>query len=176
MTNFAKRLPCRGCTVDCTNYTACEGFPWRVSAANSSTSQSYKQVMTAEEQQLVIVAHGSRRESSNQEVRELAQKVDENLPAHISSVKYAFLELTEPSIDAVLNQCFEQGTNEIIVLPYLLSGGNHVKDDIPDAIAQSQKKWPNKSIRLLPHIGASKAMVSLVADEFLDVAEALKHH
>lgn len=24
----AERLPCRGCTYDCPNYTRCEGKPW----------------------------------------------------------------------------------------------------------------------------------------------------
>ncbi|MEH6515246.1 MAG: hypothetical protein V7742_01090 [Halioglobus sp.] len=24
------RLPCRGCTSDCANYTICNGTPWRI--------------------------------------------------------------------------------------------------------------------------------------------------
>jgi hypothetical protein len=24
------RLPCRGCTADCSNYLMCEGKPWRM--------------------------------------------------------------------------------------------------------------------------------------------------
>ena len=27
-----ERLPCRGCTADCPNYSTCEGKPWRVPA------------------------------------------------------------------------------------------------------------------------------------------------
>ena len=26
-----KRLPCRGCTASCVNYSVCNGTPWRLS-------------------------------------------------------------------------------------------------------------------------------------------------
>lgn len=28
--NTTARLPCRGCTVSCKNYTLCDGKPWRM--------------------------------------------------------------------------------------------------------------------------------------------------
>ncbi|MDH5426006.1 MAG: cobalamin biosynthesis protein CbiX [Gammaproteobacteria bacterium] len=33
--SLADRLPCRGCTINCTNYNNCEGKPWRMSEDRS---------------------------------------------------------------------------------------------------------------------------------------------
>ncbi len=30
------RLPCRGCTRDCKNYSRCDGYPWRMPEASSN--------------------------------------------------------------------------------------------------------------------------------------------
>lgn len=115
---------------------------------------------------LLIVAHGSRRESSNDEVRKLAVKVAANLELVVDDVAIAFLEFASPSIETALNDCFSRGSGEVTVLPYFLSGGNHVVDDIPREILTALNKWPDKEVTMLPHIGASDAMVNLVAQAY----------
>jgi len=117
-------------------------------------------------QQLLIVAHGSRREASNQEVRLLAQHVATQLQLPAAQVQVAFLELATPSIASALNSCFQHGINEVTVLPYFLSSGNHVVKDLPQEIAAVQENWPNKCIKLLPHIGAIEGMVNLIANAY----------
>lgn len=116
--------------------------------------------------QLLIVAHGSRRESSNDEVKRLAVKVADNLQLSREQVSVAFLELTSPSILLALDNCFSEGCEEVLVLPYFLSSGNHVVKDLPEEISNALLKWPNKEITILPHIGASDAMVSLISQAY----------
>ena len=38
--------------------------------------------------------------------------------------------------------------------------------DVPREIAAVQSKWPDKTIKLLPHIGAADAMVKLIATAY----------
>lgn len=116
--------------------------------------------------QLLIVAHGSRRDASNDEVRVLASKVAERLQIPAQQVQVAFLELALPSIATALNQCFERGINEVSVLPYFLASGSHVVSDVPREIAAVQQQWPDKVIQILPHIGAADSMISLIADSY----------
>lgn len=116
--------------------------------------------------QLLIVAHGSRREASNQEVRTLATQVAKHLQLPADKVQVAFLELATPSIGTALKECFQQGTTEVSVLPYFLSSGTHVINDLPREIAAAQENWPNKVIKLLPHIGAADTMISLIANAY----------
>lgn len=116
--------------------------------------------------QLLIVAHGSRIASSNDEVRLLAKKVGASMNPNVNDISVAFLELAEPSIETSLNNSFNNGFEEITVLPYFLSGGNHVIKDVPREVAQVMEKWPNKTIRVLEHIGASEAMVKLISEAY----------
>ena len=93
----------------------------------------------------------------------LAIKVAENLHLGVDDVAIAFLEFASPSIETALNDCFNRGTAEVVVLPYFLSSGNHVVNDMPREIHSALDKWPNKEITMLPHIGASDAMANLIA-------------
>ncbi len=116
--------------------------------------------------QLLIVAHGSRREASNEEVRVLAGQVAEHLQFPADQVKVAFLELALPSIATAFDDCFNSGADEVSVLPYFLSSGTHVVSDVPREIEAAQAAWPDKVIRVLPHIGAADTMISLIAASY----------
>lgn len=116
--------------------------------------------------QLLIIAHGSRRKGSNEDVHILASKVAQHLNLPDTAVQAAFLELAEPSIGEAIDACFARDCDEITVLPYFLSPGVHVISDVPEEIAAAQSKWPDKVIRVMPHIGASEAMIALIAQAY----------
>ena len=80
---------------------------------------------------LLIIAHGSRRTGSNEEIDQIAKLVankPENTFVHVSS---AFLEIVKPSIPEAINDCIAKGATHITVLPYFLAAGRHVIDYIP---------------------------------------------
>lgn len=107
---------------------------------------------------LLIVAHGSRRESSNDEVRRLAERVRTLCGPRLASVEVAFFELAKPSIPEGLARCAAAGAEEIIVFPYFLAAGTHVAQDIPDVVGEFAQAHPQVRVRLAPHLGASDAL------------------
>lgn len=107
---------------------------------------------------LLIIAHGSRREASNEEVRRLAGRVRDLRVPGIGQVEVAFLELAEPSIPEGLARCVANGAQEIVVFPYFLAAGTHVAQDIPEAIRAFEREHPHIRVRLTPHLGASEAL------------------
>lgn len=111
---------------------------------------------------LVIVAHGSRRQASNEEVKTLAGKVEKQLPKGFSGVKVAFLELATPSIETAIDSCYEEGASELLVLPYFLSAGTHVASDVPSEVEKAMVKWPDKKIEIVQHIGSLDPMIDLI--------------
>ncbi len=113
---------------------------------------------------LVIVAHGSRRGSSNDEVRELASKVQGEIGEQYAMVNTGFLELAEPLIPESIVQCIEQGASRVDVLPYFLSAGRHVLEDVPAEVAKAQERYPEVAITIKTHIGGMSAMVGLIHD------------
>lgn len=107
---------------------------------------------------LLIVAHGSRREASNDEVRRLAGRVRDLCTAGFDHVEVAFLELAEPGIPEGLAHCLAKGASEIVVFPYFLAAGTHVALDIPEAISAFELDHPDIRVHLTPHLGASEAL------------------
>jgi sirohydrochlorin ferrochelatase len=113
---------------------------------------------------LLIIAHGSRRQASNDEVRALGERVREIRDPDIEQVEVAFLELAEPGIPEGLARCAEQGAKEIIVFPYFLAAGTHVANDIPEAMAEFSQNHPNIKLHLANHLGASPSLAKTILD------------
>ncbi len=110
---------------------------------------------------LIIVAHGSRREASNEEVRELTRKIREEA-YDFDYVESAFLELADPSIPEGIRAAIVKGHKRVVVLPYFLSAGRHVTDDIPAKIQVVQDEFPEVEIHLAPYVGAAAGIVDLL--------------
>ncbi len=111
---------------------------------------------------LLLVAHGSRREASNNEIRELTEKLASRSGDAFIDVRCAFLELAEPSIPDGIGLCAGQGASEVLVLPYFLSAGRHVAEDIPAEIDRKRAELPDVEIRQLPYFGSLEQVTDLL--------------
>ncbi len=111
---------------------------------------------------LLLVAHGSRRESSNQEVRDLAARVAQRAVGRFGHVGCAFLEIAEPLIPDGIQRCVDAGADEVVVLPYFLSAGRHVVEDIPNDVAIKQAEHPGVEIRIAPYLGSAEGVIELL--------------
>ncbi len=111
---------------------------------------------------LLLVAHGSRREASNEEVTALARRLDEALGESFDIVETAFLELAPPSIPDGIRCCINQGARSVVVVPYFLAAGTHVVNDIPALVEEAGRVHPEADITVTPHIGASPLMADLI--------------
>jgi sirohydrochlorin ferrochelatase len=117
---------------------------------------------------LLLIAHGSRRAASNDEVRQLTNRLNGINPPGFSGVETAFLELAQPSIPEGLAACLARGASEIVVFPYFLAAGTHVAHDIPEAIQAFQAAHPQIKVSLTRHLGDS----DLLPQAILQVASA----
>lgn len=111
---------------------------------------------------LLLVAHGSRRVESNDEVRQLARQLEASANGEYDQVACAFLELAEPSIPDGLRAAIRAGAREVTVLPYFLSAGRHVVTDIPGEVNVVRAESPEVKIHLAPYLGASPGVVGLL--------------
>jgi len=111
---------------------------------------------------ILLVAHGSRRKQSNDEVLSLAEKLRNNCPQQYDIVNAAFLELAEVLIPDGIKQCVNDGATSIIVLPYFLNSGRHVVEDIPNIVSSAAAQYPDIDIKIAPHLGASNLMMDLL--------------
>ncbi|MGB5540367.1 MAG: CbiX/SirB N-terminal domain-containing protein [Gammaproteobacteria bacterium] len=110
---------------------------------------------------MLVVAHGSRRAESNDEVRALAQQLN-GLAREFDVVSCAFLELAEPSIPDGLREAITAGAREVVVVPYFLSAGRHVVKDIPGEVEVVRAEYPDITITLAPYLGAAPELADLL--------------
>ena len=112
---------------------------------------------------LLLVSHGSRRAQSNEEVNQLCERLGLDMKHQFDMVHSAFLEIASPSIPEGIEQCIQEGASSITVLPYFLAMGRHVAEDIPSIVAEAGEKYPEVSISITRHIGASEGMLKLIS-------------
>ncbi len=113
---------------------------------------------------LLIVAHGSRRETSNEEVRQITRQVSKVAGDAFGMVASGFLELADPSIPDGIQRCIDAGAAEVVVLPYFLSAGRHVAEDIPAEIQLAQDRNPGIKISQAPYLGSAEGVGILLLE------------
>ena len=111
---------------------------------------------------LLLVAHGSRRRESNEEIGRLAARVAERAAGRFDLVEHAFLELAEPSIGEGIDRCVARGATSVAVVPYFLARGTHVAEDVPGAVDPKRAEHPGVEIRVTDYLGTSDALPELL--------------
>jgi sirohydrochlorin ferrochelatase len=100
---------------------------------------------------LLLIAHGSRNAEANDDLNVLADELRQT--GHYALVEVSFLELAEPTIDAAGRRCVAQGANRVILLPYFLSAGVHVRRDLQDHRDRLAKAFPGTDFVLAQPLG-----------------------
>lgn len=119
--------------------------------------------MASRKKILVLVAHGSRLPEANLEVQILAEQLQERLKRDVIA---CFLELAFPSIPEGIDLALAQSPDEIWVLPYFLTQGRHVQEDIPKILGEKARAFPETHIRILDYLGSQSKILELVAEIF----------
>jgi sirohydrochlorin ferrochelatase len=115
----------------------------------------------------VVFGHGSRVESANQAVRDIAAELA--LAGSLAYVEPAFLELGQPDLAGAVEKLVSQGVRRIVVLPYFLTLGTHLERDLPrliNAIALNYKDLPISSTTPLD---GHPALVRILLDRITSI-------
>lgn len=111
---------------------------------------------------LLLIAHGSRRAESNEEIRQLTQKLHALAGHEYTKVECAFLELAEPSIESAIDQLVADGETHILCVPYFLARGAHVASDIPDAMDAAKAKHANVKFTISEYLGEADQLPGIL--------------
>jgi len=115
-------------------------------------------------QALVLIAHGSRRQASNEEVKNLAARLKESAGDRFQLVESGFLELARPSIPDAIESSINAGATSVVIVPYFLAAGRHVAEDIPDMVEPLVQRYRHVAFHIAEHIGMSDSMPQLILE------------
>jgi sirohydrochlorin ferrochelatase len=109
---------------------------------------------------ILLIAHGSRRPEANRDLVHLAEMLRPRVPGKL--VEIGYLELAEPSIPAGLQKCVDQGARQIGMLPWFLSAGSHVTEDLTRFRDEFMAAHQDVSVSLHPPLGLHPLMVEIL--------------
>ena len=109
----------------------------------------------------VLFAHGSRIETANDAVREVAAKMAGNGGL---SVEPAFLELGKPDLTGAIDLLASRGASRIVVIPYFLTLGTHLQRDLPKLVRTSADKYPGVEVEAAAPLDGHPALLEALLD------------
>jgi sirohydrochlorin ferrochelatase len=111
---------------------------------------------------ILLIAHGSRLAEANDDLLRLAQILREKQVYPI--IQTAYLELADPAIPAAALFCVGAGARRVKMLPYFLSAGAHVTDDLERYRQELAERFPQVVFELCPPLGLHPLMIEIVMD------------
>jgi sirohydrochlorin ferrochelatase len=109
---------------------------------------------------VLLIAHGSRERSANDDLHALAGRLAAEGQHPI--VVACFLELAEPDIPTGGAHCVAQGATRVLMIPYFLSAGVHLRRDLRAARDELERRYPAVAFQLAPALGPHPLLDALV--------------
>lgn len=110
---------------------------------------------------ILVVGHGSR----SKEAFEVFNKVLDNFRLKVAyNVEGCFMELCSPNIPDTIEVMYKNGIRDIIVVPYFLFLGIHMKEDVPGILKEIKVKYGDLKISMAKPIGYNNIIADILKD------------
>lgn len=114
---------------------------------------------------LLVIGHGSSDKSAR---IAFEYTIDKLLPI-FKSVDFCFLELDNPDIQQGVRKVLRRGTGNLIVVPYFLHEGAHVKRDVRVELNSALEKYGKRDIYITTHLGSGEELVEAMVERAREV-------
>lgn len=109
---------------------------------------------------LLLIAHGSRYAEANADLDWVADQL--RARGEYIWVQSSFLELAQPTIEEGGIVCVERGATGVVMLPYFLSAGLHVREDLTAARMRLSSLFPEVNFVLAEPLGRHPLLIEVV--------------
>jgi precorrin-8X/cobalt-precorrin-8 methylmutase len=124
---------------------------------------------------VLFAGHGSRAAGAAEAMLAAADRV--RRLAIYPIVEVGYLEMSQPDLPAALRRCVEQGATRVLVVPYFLHHGLHIRRDIPNVLRQEADRYPGLTVSMGRPIGLQADLANVMvagareAEELPDIRE-----
>lgn len=116
---------------------------------------------------VLVVAHGSRNVEANDFVYALVEQLKGSLQTEL--VEAGFLDFARTSLPEGIKSLAEKGADEILIYPFFLAKGVHLKKDIPGIIKETVEGLKRTiPYRILEPLGLHPGIFDIIADTLLE--------
>jgi sirohydrochlorin cobaltochelatase len=115
---------------------------------------------------LLLVGHGSRCRASEDEMHAIGALVAAARPE--LAVGVGFLEMTDPPAGRVLDALVASGCRRVVVLPLMLLGAGHGKNDVPAIVVEGRLRHPDVDLRFGSPLGVTHELLTVAGHNVAD--------
>jgi len=115
---------------------------------------------------VVLLGHGSRLPGAGEDMTQVAHRIQ--IKTGHPSVKICNMQFLGPTFDEVFDQGAADGVKRIIVIPYFLHVGVHMREDIPAMLRAKADQHPEIEIILGKNLGYDERLADLVIQRIIE--------
>jgi len=119
---------------------------------------------------MILFAHGSSVEEANRGVHDLASRIRALGP--YSFVRAAFLECAHPDLGEAIAEAVQTGLARVVVVPFFLTMGIHLRRDLPSLIALQKRKHPQLAIEVSQSLEGHPLLSSIILERVEQALQA----
>ena len=72
------------------------------------------------------------------------------------------MSLQEPTLAHALEECAKEGVTKVVIVPYFLHEGAHIREDIPGMLREAAAEHPGIALILGKGLGYDESLADLV--------------
>ena len=126
------------------------------------------------EEGVILLAHGSQSPQAEEGLQGIVSQVEEGLGG--TGVILAFLQFNHPNLPEAIAGAVAEGMKKIVVVPFFLTPGVHVRKDIPTELDQARVNHPGVEILLSRPLLPDPRITEILLDRIWEslIAESLQ--
>lgn len=109
---------------------------------------------------VILMAHGSRVPGAGEAMEKVACRLSEY--GHYDMVEICYMSRLGPHFEETLEKCVKQGAKTVVLIPYFLNSGLHMKLDIPVKMKKESEKYPDIKLIFGKNLGFDELLVEIV--------------
>ncbi len=109
---------------------------------------------------IILLGHGSRVPGAGKGMEKAVRLLEEKYQQGM--VASCHMSRLGPHFPETLEACVSKGATEVIVIPYFLNMGLHIRLDIPEMMQKEAEKYSDIRLVYGKHLGFDKAFVNIL--------------
>ena len=129
-------------------------------AESRAGARTAEQAAKKTEVAVILFGHGSRVPDAGKGMEKVAGRL--TATGDYIAVEICYMSRLGPHLPEILKKCVDAGATSVLLIPYFLHSGLHMRHDIPHMMQEESKKYPNVKIVYGKHLGFDEKLVDVV--------------
>ena len=118
---------------------------------------------------VILIGHGSRAAGADDDMERIAAELRRGKNGE--AIEVCRMGGRGTPFAEVFTRCVRKGATEVVVMPYFLHFGVHLREDIPGMLREAAAGHPGVRLVLGRHLGYDESLVALVARRLAESAD-----